>query len=46
MPGLVVGGNNINNIRYADDTFLLATLVEQLQGLVDKVSAQKRQSAW
>jgi len=37
MPGMVVGGSNINNIRYADDTVLLATSVEQLQGLVDKV---------
>lgn len=37
MPGLVVAGNNINNLRYADDTVLLATSVELLQGLVDKV---------
>jgi len=27
MPGMVVGGSNINNIRYADDTVLLATSV-------------------
>ena len=56
MPGLVVGGNNINNLRYADDTVLIATLEEQLQVLVDKVVVegakkvcvltQKRQSAW
>ena len=37
MPGLVVGGNNINNLRYADDTVLIATSEEQLQLLVDKV---------
>ena len=37
MPGLVVGGNNINNLRYADDTVLIATSEEQLQVLVDKV---------
>jgi len=34
---MVIGGSNINNIRYADDTVLLATSVEQLQGLVHKV---------
>ncbi|XP_069983736.1 uncharacterized protein [Penaeus vannamei] len=34
---MVVGGSNINNIRYADDTVLLATSVEKLQGLVDNV---------
>nr|XP_027219991.1 uncharacterized protein LOC113812322 [Penaeus vannamei] len=34
---MVIGGSNINNIRYADDMVLLATSVEQLQGLVDKV---------
>ena len=37
MPGLAVGGNNINNLRYADDTVLIATSEEQLQVLVDKV---------
>ena len=36
MPGLVVGGNNINNRRYADDAVLTATSEEQLQALVDK----------
>ena len=34
--GLVVGGNNINNLRYADAKALLATSEERLQGLVDK----------
>jgi len=24
MPGVVIGGVNINNLRYADDTGLLA----------------------
>ena len=36
-PGLVVGRNSINNLRYADDTLLIATSEEQLQVLVDKV---------
>ena len=37
MPGLVVGGTNINNLRYVDDTVLIATSQEQLQVLVDNV---------
>ena len=36
MPGLTVGGRNINNLRYADDTVLLATDQQELQGLIDK----------
>ena len=56
IPGLVVGGNNINNLRYADHTIVIGTSEEQLQILVDKVvldSAKKglclstkRQSSW
>lgn len=37
MVGLKVGGVNFNNIRYADDTVLIATSQEQLQDLLDKV---------
>ena len=37
MPGIRVGGININNIRYADDTVLIATSQKNLQMLVDKV---------
>ena len=37
MPGLVVGGTNINNLRYVDDTVLIATSQDQLQVLVDNV---------
>ena len=35
--GLKVGGQNITNIRYADDTVLLAESVEDLQKLLDIV---------
>ena len=35
--GLKVGGQNITNLRYADDTFLLAESVEDLQKLLDVV---------
>ncbi|CAM1330889.1 Uncharacterised protein r2_g3992 [Pycnogonum litorale] len=37
MPVLSVGGHNINNLRYADDTGLIATSEEKLQALLDKV---------
>lgn len=37
LEGIRVGGININNIRYADDTVLIATTEEDLQNLVDRV---------
>lgn len=37
MVGLKVGGVNFNNLRYADDTVLIATTEEQLQALLDQV---------
>jgi hypothetical protein len=35
MLGISVGGININNLRYADDTILIATNEEDLQTLMD-----------
>jgi len=35
--GFQIGGHNITNIRYADDTVLLAESVEELQRLLDVV---------
>ena len=35
MEGIKVGGVNINNIRYADDTVIIADTSEKLQALVD-----------
>ena len=34
IPGLTVGGNIINNLRYADDTVLLAETAKDLQNIV------------
>ena len=34
-PGVKINGENINNIRYADDTVLIADSVENLQRLLD-----------
>ena len=35
--GLIVGGRVINNVRYADDTVLIATCQEELQLVLDKI---------
>ncbi|KAG1681055.1 DNA replication licensing factor MCM5 [Nymphon striatum] len=37
LPGISLGGNNINNIRFADDTALIAASEKKLQALLDKV---------
>ena len=39
VEGIKIGGVNINNIRYADDTVLIADSREKLQRLVDIVNA-------
>ena len=38
VDGFNVGGHNINNIRYADDTVLIADSAEKLQMLVNAVN--------
>ena len=38
MDGVGFGGVNINNIRYADDTVLMADTEEKLQMLVDELN--------
>ena len=35
LPGSIVGGENINNLRYADDTALWAESESVLSGIVD-----------
>ena len=35
MKGVKIGGYNCNNLRYADDTVLLASTNEDLQRMVD-----------
>ncbi|GFO03444.1 retrovirus-related pol polyprotein line-1 [Plakobranchus ocellatus] len=41
-PGIKVGGQNINNLRYADDTVLLAENKEDLQKLLNIVEEESR----
>ena len=38
LEGVNIGGHNINNLRYADDTILLAENQEKLQKIVQQVN--------
>ena len=40
LPGVKIGGRNINNLRHADDTVLLAETEEDLQKIVDQVKRE------
>ena len=39
QPGISINGNNTNNIRYADDSVLIADSAENLQSLLNTVVA-------
>ena len=41
-PGIKVGGLNLNNLRHADDTVLMAENKEDLQQLLDIVKEESR----
>ena len=38
--GIKIAGRNINNLRYADDTTLMADSEEELKGLLMKVKEE------
>ena len=40
MDGVKTGGLNINNMRHADDTVLIAEIPEQLQEIIDKANQE------
>ena len=40
VEGIKIGGNNCNNIRYADDTVLMASNEQDLQKMIDIVSKE------
>ena len=48
MPGIKVGGYNMNNIRYADDTVLIADNENELQEMLDTVvrESEKKANLW
>ena len=42
QAGIKIGGRNINNLRYADDTTLMAESEEELKSLLMKVRRVKK----
>ena len=40
QPGIKIAGRNINNLRYADDTTLMAESKEELKSLLIKVKEE------
>ena len=56
LKGFIIGGQNINNLRSADDTILIAKSERKLPDLLDRVVEEskkkgltincKRQGAW
>ena len=41
QAGITIAGRNINNLRYADDTTLMAESEEKLKSLLMKVRVKK-----
>ena len=44
--GIKIAGRNINNLRYADDTTLMAETEEELKSLLMKVEEESEKSRW
>ena len=45
QAGIKIAGRNINNLRYADDTTLMAESEEQLKSLLTKVKEERETGA-
>ena len=46
QAGIKIAGRNINNLRYADDTTLMAESVEELKSLLMKVKEESEKVGW
>ena len=46
QAGIKIAGRNINNLRYADDTTLMAASVEELKRLLMKVKEESEKLGW
>ena len=44
QAGIKIGGRNINNLRYADDTTLMAESEEELKSLLRRVKEESGKS--
>ena len=42
QAGIKIAGRNINNLRYADDTTLIAESIEELKSLLMKVRKSEK----
>ena len=42
QAGIKIVGRNINNIRYADDTTLMAESIEEIKSLLVKVKEESK----
>ena len=46
QAGIRIAGRNVNNLRYADDTTLMAESKEELKGLLMKVKEEGERAGW
>ena len=46
QAGIKIAGRNINNLRYADDTTLMAESKEELKMLLMKVKEESKKVGW
>ena len=46
QAGIKIAGRNINSLRYADDTTLMAESEEELKSLLMKVKEESENLAW
>ena len=46
QAGIKIAGRNINNLRYADDTTLMAASEEELKRLLIKVKEESEKAGW
>ena len=46
QAGIKIAGRNINNVRYADDTILMAESEEELKSLLMKVKEKSEKVGW
>ena len=46
QAGIKIAGRNINNLRYADDTTLMAESEEELKSLLMKVKKESEKVGW
>ena len=45
QAGIKIGGRNINNLRYADDTILMAESEEELKSLLRRVKDESERAS-